>query len=71
MRYRFLLKGDIAASALRPVQPLSCEIENGNTRVDVEVLDDAHLYGVIEAIQRLGAHVKGFQEVGPSQTGGK
>jgi hypothetical protein len=69
MRYRFLLRGDITASALRPVQPISCEVENGNTRVEVEVQDDAHLYGVLEAIQRLGAHVQGFQEVGPLQNG--
>jgi hypothetical protein len=69
MRYRFLLRGDITASALRPVKPISCEVENGNTRVEVEVRDDAHLYGVLEAIQRLGAHVQGFQEVDPLQNG--
>jgi hypothetical protein len=63
MRYRFVLRGTVPEAALKPVEPVSVELQEARTKVEFEVRDDAHLQGVIELIHRLGAHVEGFQQL--------
>jgi len=63
LRYRFVLEGVHSLKALEPIHPTSHEVKEGSTVIEVDVVDDAHLQGVIELVYRLGAHVEGFQEI--------
>jgi hypothetical protein len=63
MRYRFVLQGAISRAALKPAQPVSYEVRDDTTRLEIDVVDDAHLQGVIELLQRIGAHVEQLQEL--------
>jgi hypothetical protein len=63
VRYRFVLQGAISAKALEPLQPVSSEAGASSTTIQIDVLDDAHLQGVIELLSRMGAHVEGMQQL--------
>jgi hypothetical protein len=63
VRYRFVLRGVISPKALGPLQPVSYGADGATTQIQVDVLDDAHLQGVIELLNRLGAHLEGFQKI--------
>jgi hypothetical protein len=63
VRYRFVLRGVISSKAVEPLQPVSYEVDEGSTVIQVDVLDDAHLKGIIELIYRLGAHLEGLQQI--------
>jgi hypothetical protein len=63
VRYRFVLSGVISPKALEPLQPVSYDADVASTQIQVDVLDDAHLQGVIELLNRLGAHLESFQQI--------
>jgi hypothetical protein len=63
VRYRFILSGEFPPKALSALQPVSYSVGDGSTGIEVDVIDDAHLHGVIEQLNRFGAHLEGIQQI--------
>jgi hypothetical protein len=66
MRYRLIIRGSIPASSLAALEPLASRREERRTELEIEIRDDAHLYGVVELLERAGA---GIESLAPMGTG--
>lgn len=65
MRYRLSIRGRIPASSLAALEPLASRVTASRTELEIEIRDDAHLYGVVELLERAGAGIESLSSMDP------
>lgn len=63
MRYRFVVRGELGKMYATAFETATLNAANGLTAIELDVRDSAHLYGVIERVERLALELVCVQPV--------
>ena len=60
IRYRFVVRGELRASATGPLEGLSVRCEGGFSVITGEIIDQSQLHGVIDWLAGRGIEIVSF-----------
>ena len=60
IRYRFVVRGELRASATGPLEALSVRCEDGFSVITGEIIDQSQLHAVLDWLGRRGIEIVSF-----------